>query len=134
MSWARAASSSFLILGTVAPQRGRAPQFVFMRSRIRSAVVFGSIIAGFSSGTGGGFTVVHSVVMSFACEDGAASAVITAASAAARHDGQMRCFMMLLLICAYNGRGSSGSETRQPSADFAASLASGQRGSRRSDF
>src|SRR5262249_30205125 len=108
MSRARAASSSFLILGTVAPQRGRAPQFVFMRSRIRSAVVFGSTVAGFSSGTGGGFTVAHSVVMSFACEDRAASAVMTAASAAAPYDGQVKCFMMLLLICVYHGRGSSG--------------------------
>src|SRR5216684_7285290 len=98
MSWARAESSSFLTLATVAPQRGRTPQFVFMRSRIRSAVVFGSIVAGFSSGTGGGLTVAHSVVMSFAHEGGAASAAMTAASAAAQQDGLARCFMMFLPI------------------------------------
>src|SRR6266849_4685281 len=115
MSWARAESSSFLTLATVAPQRGRTPQFVFMRSRIRSAVVFGSIVAGFRSGTGGGLTAAHSVVMSFAWQDRAASAAMAAASAAAPHDGQVngqvKCFMMFLLICVYIRRGSSGFET-----------------------
>src|SRR6266404_1012584 len=98
MSWARAESSNFLTLATVAPQRGRAPQFVFMRSRIRSAVVFGSIVAGFRSGTGGGLTAAHSVVMSFAREGRAASAVMRAANAATPHDGQVKCFMSFLPI------------------------------------
>src|ERR1700691_1866551 len=96
MSRARAASRSFLTLGTVETQRGRAPQFVFMKSRIRSAVVLGSTVAGLSSGTGGGFTVAHSVVMSLARTGSAASAAMTAASKATRRDGQARCFMMFL--------------------------------------
>src|SRR5215467_9926199 len=106
MSWARAASRSFLTLATVAPQRGRVPQFVFIRSRIRSAVVFGSIVAGFSSGTGGGLTVAHSVVMSFAHEGRATSAVMRAANAATPHDGLVRCFMIFLPIFVLSdGRG-----------------------------
>jgi hypothetical protein len=87
-----------LTLGTVAPQRGRAPQFAFMKSRIRSAVVFGSIVAGLSSGTGGGLTAAHSVVMSFAREGSAGSAAMRAAHTATPHDGQVRRFMILLPI------------------------------------
>src|SRR5262249_27329370 len=61
---ARAASCSFLILGTIAVHRGRSPQFVFIRSRINNAVVLGSTVTALSSGTGGGFTVAHSETMS----------------------------------------------------------------------
>src|SRR3954454_2059334 len=61
---ARAASSSFLTLRTVARQRGRAPQLLFIISRTSSAVVFGSTLTGLSSGAGGSFTPAHSPVMS----------------------------------------------------------------------
>src|SRR5450631_3359461 len=94
MSWARASSRSFLTGATVEAQRGRTPQLVFMRSRIRSAVVLGSTVAGLSSGTGGGFTVVHSLVMSMAGAGTAASAVATAASRAMPQDGVARFLMM----------------------------------------
>src|ERR1700722_11513394 len=96
MFLARASSSSFLTLGTVAAQRGRVPQFAFMKSRTRSAVVLGSTVAGLSSGTGGGFTVAHSVVMSLARAGDAANAATTAARTATWQLGQARCFMMVL--------------------------------------
>src|SRR5580658_8508334 len=66
MLWARAAAISLLATGTVAAQRGRVPQLPFMKSSTSSAVVFGSMVAGLSSGTGGGFTLDHSWVMSLA--------------------------------------------------------------------
>src|SRR6266700_571184 len=93
MSWARAPSSSFLTLGTVAMQRGRAPQFPFMKSRTRSAVGFGSTVTGLSSGTGGGFTLAHSVVTSLA-KAGMAPSVAMAAIAVAQ-DSVARCFMLV---------------------------------------
>src|SRR5713226_4470601 len=93
MLLARAASRSFLTLGTVERQRGRTPQFVFMRSRIRSAVVLGSTVAGLSCGTGGAFTVAHSVVMSFACAGGAANAAMAAPRTVVQQDSRVRCFM-----------------------------------------
>src|SRR5260221_12020041 len=92
------AAIGFLTLEASAPQRGRTPQFAFMRSRIRSAVVFGSIVAGLRSGTGGGLTVAHSVVMSFACEGSAANPALTAARAAAQPDSPEICFIMFLPI------------------------------------
>jgi hypothetical protein len=76
-----------------------------MRSRISSAVVFGSIVAGFSSGAGGGLTVAHSVVMSFARAGKAASAATSTANAATPHNGevscQAKCFMIFLPILVY---------------------------------
>src|SRR6266436_5237238 len=96
MSWARACSRSFLTLGTVVAQRGRTPQFVFMRSRISSAVVLGSTVAGLSSGTGGGFTLAHSVVMSLASAGTATGAAMTAANMLAQQDGLVKCVMKFL--------------------------------------
>src|SRR5947209_7204607 len=63
MSWARAASRSVLTVATVARQRGRAPQFPFIISSTRSAVVLASTVTGFSSGTSGNFTLAHSLMM-----------------------------------------------------------------------
>src|SRR2546429_5693242 len=63
MSWARAASRRILTVATVARQRGRAPQLAFIISSTRSAVVLGSTVTGFSSGTGGSFTLAHSLMM-----------------------------------------------------------------------
>ena len=82
MLLARAASMSFLTAGTVATQRGRAPQLFFMKSSTSSAVVLGSTVTGLSCGTGGGFTLAHSVVMSPAVAGSAANAA--AATSAAR--------------------------------------------------
>src|SRR5215469_17633818 len=78
MSWACASSISLLATGMVEAQRGRTPQFPFMKSSASSAVVFGSIVAGLSSGTGGGLTLDHSVVMSFAPAGSAANAAAVA--------------------------------------------------------
>ena len=85
MLWARASSTSFLTGATVEAQRGRTPQLVFMRSSTSSAVVLGSTVAGLSSGTGGGLTCVHSLVMSIAAT-GAASAAIAASAASAAEE------------------------------------------------
>ena len=72
--WRRAhRPSSFFIAGIVARQRGRLPQFWFMKSSISSAVVFGSTVTGLSAGAGGAFTLAHSSTMSAACV-GSASA------------------------------------------------------------
>src|SRR5436305_13672557 len=94
MLWARALSMSFLTLGTVATQRGRAPQFAFIKSSIRSAVVAGSTVTGLSSGTGGGFTLAHSVVPSLA-QAGIEAGMAAIAAMAAAQDSFARCFMML---------------------------------------
>src|ERR1700688_1970374 len=97
MLFARAASMSFLT-GTVEVQRGLAPQFTFIRSRIRSAVVLGSTVTGLSTGTGGGFTVAHSTVTSLASAGRAAIAAITVvARTVVQQDILVRCFMMFLL-------------------------------------
>src|ERR1700704_3282711 len=96
MSWARAAASSVLTFGTVARQSGRVPHFIFIRSSTSSAVVLGSTVADLSSGTGGGFTLAQSVVMSAASPGHADSVAIATASAAARHAGRMRWCMVLL--------------------------------------
>src|SRR5262245_36138449 len=77
-------------------QRGRTPQFVFIRSRIKRAVVLVSTSTGLSSGTGGGFTVAHSVVMSLACTGQAESVARMARSAAARQQHSARYSMMPL--------------------------------------
>src|SRR5437016_2444609 len=63
MSWARAASRSVLTVATVARQRDRAPQLPFIISSTRSAVVLGSTVTALSSGTGGSFTLAHSLMM-----------------------------------------------------------------------
>src|ERR1700720_2453326 len=81
MSAARAASRSRLTLGTMAAQRGRTPQFVFMKSRTKSAVVLGSTVTGLSSGAGGAFALLHSVMMSFPAAGSATTAAMTAATA-----------------------------------------------------
>src|SRR5262245_27839366 len=107
MSWARASSSSFLTGATVEAQRGRTPQLVFMRSSTRSAVVLGSTVAGLSSGTGGGFTWVHSLVMSIA-DTGAAKAAI-AASAAKRQ----KSFVFMILPRVLSEASSSLTRRRQ---------------------
>src|SRR5215475_358233 len=82
MLWARAASISFFTFGTAATQRGRWPQFAFIKSSTSSAVVRGSTVTGLSSGTGGSFTLVHSVVMSPALAGSAANAAAMATAAA----------------------------------------------------
>src|SRR5437667_11362321 len=74
MPWARAASMSFLTVGTVATQRGRAPQLPFMKSSTSSAVVLGSTVTGLSAGTGGAFTLAQSATMSPAHAGSAAKA------------------------------------------------------------
>src|SRR5215213_4630647 len=66
MLCARATSTSFLTVGTLAPQRGRTPQLPFIMSSTRRAVVLGSTVTLLSSGAGGTFTLVHSVMMSLA--------------------------------------------------------------------
>jgi hypothetical protein len=63
---ARAVSIILATAGTLSMQRGRLPQLPFMKSSTSSAVVFGSTVTRLSSGTGGGFTLVHSLVMSWA--------------------------------------------------------------------
>src|SRR5690348_1635471 len=81
----------------VEAQRGRTPQFPFMKSSARSAVVFGSIVAGLSSGTGGGLTLDHSVVMSFAFAGERAEAA-TAANAMAQQGRMARIMSGSLLL------------------------------------
>src|SRR3954468_5558957 len=61
---ARAASRSFLTVATVARQRGRTPQLLFIMSRTSSAVVFGSMLTGLSSGAGGSLALAHWLMMS----------------------------------------------------------------------
>src|SRR5262245_21017722 len=92
MLWARAASMSFLTLGTAATQRGRTPQLAFMKSRTSSAVVLGSTVTGLSSGTGGGFTLAHSVMMSPAQAGIAPNAAATASAVA-----QPNCLTKLVM-------------------------------------
>src|SRR5262249_33866296 len=94
MSCVRAESSSSLTLGIVEMQRGRAPQFTFMKSRIRRAVVLGSTVAGLSSGTGGGFTVAHSVVMSLAWTGRASTPAKATARTMVQQDALARCLIM----------------------------------------
>src|ERR1700690_3428338 len=93
MPWVRASLISFLTLGTVARQRGRVPQFPFMRSRTRRSVVFGATVTGLSSGTGVSFTLAHSEVMSAA--PAGAPRVATAAMIAVAQDSVARCVMMV---------------------------------------
>src|SRR5204863_5924045 len=82
MPFARAASISFLTAGTVATQRGRAPQLFFMKSSTSSAVLLGSTVTGLSCGTGGGFTLAHSVTISPARAGSAANALARASAVA----------------------------------------------------
>src|SRR6266550_2694336 len=82
MPFARAASISFLTVGTVATQRGRAPQLFFMKSSTSSAVVLGYTVTGLSCGTGGGFTLAHSVTISPARAGSAAKAPAMASAVA----------------------------------------------------
>src|SRR5437764_14124908 len=82
MLLARAASINFLTLGTIAWQRGRAPQLFFIRSSTRSAVVLGSTVTDLSCGAGGALMLVHSVVTSAAFADSMASAEVMAKTVA----------------------------------------------------
>jgi hypothetical protein len=65
----------------VATQRGRAPQFIFIMSRINKAVVDPSSVTDFSSGAVGGFTADQSSRMS--AESGAAEKMRIDATATA---------------------------------------------------
>src|SRR5882672_11624036 len=85
----RAAAWSRLTLGTVATQRGRAPQLAFIISRMRRAVVEPSSVTGLSSGAGGGFTVAQSLRIS-AVEDDAANAIMSTPAAAAAPRNRVR--------------------------------------------
>src|SRR5579872_7497645 len=96
MLWACACSISLLAIGMVAAQRGRAPQFPFMKSSASSAVLFGSTVAGLSSGTGGGLTLSHSLVMSFAWAGGMASAAATASMML-----QQESLATFLMVCPF---------------------------------
>src|SRR5271169_1201404 len=74
------------MVGRLAIQAGRFPQFWLMKSSIRSAVVFGSTVTGFSVGGGGAGTDAHlSTIVSDAAgvTDGPVSAATTASSIAA---------------------------------------------------
>src|SRR5215472_2591197 len=95
MLWERAVSISFSTLGTIAAQRGRAPQLFFMRSSTSSAVVLGSTVTALSSGFGGSLTLSQSLMMSPAAAECTASAA-AAAIRAAQHLDQVR-FMAILL-------------------------------------
>src|SRR6516165_2333163 len=78
---------SFLTVGTVATQRGRAPQLFFMKSSTSSAVVLGSTVTGLSCGAGGALTLPHSVTMS-----AAPAATGERAKATANNSAQPTCF------------------------------------------
>src|SRR5262245_25042311 len=106
MLWACACSISLLAIGMVAAQRGRTPQFPFMKSSASSAVVFGSTVAALSSGTGGGFTLSHSLVMSFACTGAAAKPA--SASMRTQPDTLARCFMTTSSSFAWAGTSGGG--------------------------
>src|SRR6185312_221331 len=75
---ARAFASSFFIAGKVAMQRGRLPQFCFMKSSISSAVVFTSAVTGLSTGAGGALMAAHSSTTLAACAGTAPNAMTTA--------------------------------------------------------
>jgi len=77
---ARAASSSFFMAGIVSRQRGRFPQFWFMKSSMSSAVVLGSTVTGFSVGAAGALVPAHSSTMLFAWAGSVSAAIITAAA------------------------------------------------------
>src|ERR1039458_3117988 len=77
--WARASVRSFFNVGIDAIQRGRLVQFGLNKSSISSAVVFGSIVTGFSSGGGGAFAFAHSSMM-FPAIVGEIAALVAAAT------------------------------------------------------
>src|ERR1700674_600816 len=86
----RASSYSRLMVGTVATHRGRAPQFVFIMSKMSRAVVEASTVTGLSSGGGGAFAVAQSSRISVAKDDAAnARTIVTAAAAAPRNRVRM---------------------------------------------
>src|ERR1700680_2750848 len=91
---ARAASFSRLTLGTVATQRGRAPQFAFIMSRMSRAVVEPSSVTGLSSGGGGAFAVAQSSRIS-AAKDDVANAIMIATAATAAPRNTVRGFNIL---------------------------------------
>jgi hypothetical protein len=66
-----------------------------MKSRTRRAVVFGSTVTGLSSGTGGGFTLAYSVVISPA----KTGAEMAARTALAQHSGVNRLMKSSLRYC-----------------------------------
>src|SRR5262245_16449497 len=95
----RAASISFLMVGMVATQRGRAPQLFFMKSSTSRAVVLGSTVTGLSSGADGGFTLAQSVTMS-PVKAGLVASAARLAKAAMQHTcrGVMVVFLPLALM------------------------------------
>src|SRR5258708_7445863 len=93
----RAESWSRLTVGTVATQRGRAPQFAFIMSRMSRAVVEPSSVTGLSSGGGGAFAVAQSSRMS-AAEDDAANAIMIVIAAAAAPRNRVRIFNIVLSL------------------------------------
>src|SRR5205823_6681402 len=68
---ARAALNSVFTFGMEATQRGLrcGLQLCWLKSSIRSAVVFRSIVTGFNPGGGGACTDVHSSMIVSACAD-----------------------------------------------------------------
>src|SRR6266550_6271934 len=96
---ARAASWSFLTLGTVATQRGRAVQPDFIISRMRRAVVLPSSVTGLSSGTGGVFTVAHSVMMSAVWAGIVPRHAMDNVNARVRYRDRVRVFFMMFPPC-----------------------------------
>src|SRR5258708_1143962 len=99
MLCARAVSTSFFTLGTMATQRGRTPQLSFMRSSTSSAVVFASTVTGLSSGFGGSFTLSHSVVMSPAAAKRAAEKIAAAIRAMQNFDAVRSMANLLAPVC-----------------------------------
>src|SRR5580700_11920525 len=93
----RAASFSLLTLGTVATQRGRAPQFIFIMSSMSRAVVEPSTVIGLSSGGGGAFAVAQSSRIS-AANDAVPNAIMIASAAAIAPRKRIRMFNILLSL------------------------------------
>src|ERR1700688_3516841 len=93
----RAASCSFLTAGTVATQRGRAPQLAFIMSRMSSAVVGPSTVGGLSSMGGGAFAVAQSSRMSAAADE-AANAIMTVTVAVIAPRNKFLIFSIVLSL------------------------------------
>src|SRR4029077_3924915 len=102
---ARAASFSRLTLGTVATQRGRAPQLAFIMSRRSRAVVGPSSVTGLSSTGGGAFAVAQSWRMS-AAKDETPNEIMIATAAAAAPRNTVRMFNILPSLGLYKPKRS----------------------------
>src|SRR5579871_3353263 len=91
MPAARERSIRDLSVGTAATQRGRALQFVVMKSNRKRAVVLGSTVAAFSVGAGGIVILDHSETTSAAYRGAVAqpTAASTVAAAARRNQGEV---------------------------------------------